>query len=136
MIFVDTGVWFEAEVGADAPGEASRALLAEHHGEVATSAAVLTELWNLVAVRRWPQRATQACLDVAASSSLLLVDRHDHERALAVLATWADQTFSYADASSFVLAERDGIETMASFDDHFRVYRYGPNRTRAFHVIP
>jgi hypothetical protein len=30
---------------------------------------------------------------------------------------------------------RLGIEKAASLDDHFAVYRYGPNRRRAFIVV-
>jgi hypothetical protein len=31
--------------------------------------------------------------------------------------------------------ERLGISRVASFDDHFAVYRYGPRRSRSFDVV-
>lgn len=136
MIFIDTGIWFEAEVGSGDASQATHALLQQHESELVTSSPVLAELWNLIAVRRSPHRATRACIDVAASVDLLHIEQQDHDRALGVLATWRDQTFSYADALSFVLAEREGIEVVGSFDDHFRVYRYGPDRGNAFRVLP
>lgn len=136
MIFVDTGAWAAAELGESPAAEACRAALAESTGELVTSTSVLTELWTLLAVRRHPARASEACLDVAASCAVLEIGRRDHERALAVLRAWADASFSYGDATSFVLMEREGIEEALALDAHFRVYRYGPSRRRAFVVRP
>jgi uncharacterized protein len=68
--------------------------------------------------------------------SILVVDREDHERALAIMRRWSDQSFSYADASSFALMSRMKIDTALSLDHHVRVYRYGRRRAYAFHVLP
>jgi predicted nucleic acid-binding protein len=96
---------------------------------------VLAELWSLLAVRRNAALATATCLDVAAHTDVLGVTTDDHEHALAVTRSWPDQSFSYTDATSFVLMAREGIDTVASLDDHFRVYRHGRRRARAFRVV-
>lgn len=134
-LFVDTGVWFELNAG-DGPLVDVLAARVEEHEELATSGPVLTELWSLLAVRRSTSLATEACLDVAASCRLLTIEQTDHENALAVLRSWPDQSFSYADATSFMLMVREGIESVASLDQHFRVFRHGPDRRRSFHVVP
>lgn len=135
MIFVDTGVWFEANAERGELADRLRDVLAEHAERLATSVPVLAELWSLLAVRRNTSLATATCLDIAAHAAVHGVRTDDHERALAVLRRWADQSFSYTDATSFVVMAREGIDTVASLDDHFRVYRYGRRRDRAFRVI-
>jgi predicted nucleic acid-binding protein len=45
-----------------------------------------------------------------------------------------DQDFSIVDRTSFAVMERLGIASVASFDDHFSIYRFGPRRERAFDV--
>ncbi len=39
------------------------------------------------------------------------------------------------DRTSFAVMRRLGIERGASFEDHFAIFRFGPNRRRAFTVI-
>lgn len=135
-LFVDTGAWYEANLERTAAADAARALFSEHADGLVTSVPVVTELWTLAAAQRGADRATAICLDVSAHADVLTVEPDDHRRALAVLRTWGDQPFSYADATSFVLMARERIDAVASFDDHFRVYRYGRRRAHAFHVLP
>ena len=52
----------------------------------------------------------------------------DHKQALAVLARYQDQDFSYTDAVSFAIMERLGIRTAFAFDADFRIY--------GFEVVP
>jgi predicted nucleic acid-binding protein len=47
---------------------------------------------------------------------------------------FADQDFSIVDRTSFAVIERLGITSVASFDEHFSIYRYGPHRNHAFDV--
>lgn len=136
MIFVDTGAWYEANAERGRVASAIRQLMERHATDLATSAPVLTELWLLLAARRGAQPATAACLDVSANAEVLVVDREDHDRALAIMRRWSDQSFSYADASSFALMSRMKIDTVLSLDHHFRVYRYGRQRAHAFQVLP
>ncbi len=101
-----------------------------------TSTAVLTELWTLLAVRRHEALASETCLDIATSCEVPTIEHRDRERALGVLRSWPTAAFSYGDATSFVVMEREGIEEALALDAHFRIYRYGPARRRAFLVGP
>ena len=136
VIFVDTGAWFEAEVASAAAPGVVLPLVERHHEELATSTGVLVELWSLLAARGQLHRATSACLDIADSVSVLHPDATDHAHAAQVLRAWPGQDFSYCDALSFAVMERAGISIALSLDHHFRVYRFGPDRTRAFRVLP
>jgi len=136
VIFVDTGAWYEANAERGRTADVIRRVLQDHAADLATSVPVLTELWLLLAARRGAPLATAACLDVSANAELLVVDREDHDRALAIMRRWSDQAFSYADASSFAVMNRMKIDMVVSLDHHFRVYRYGRRRAHAFHVVP
>jgi predicted nucleic acid-binding protein len=46
----------------------------------------------------------------------------------------AEQDFSIVDRTCFAVMRRPGIERAASFDD-FAIFRFGPNRRRAFTII-
>lgn len=136
MIFVDTGAWFEANAEQGRVAHTIRALMEQHATELTTSTPVLTELWLLLAARRGASRATATCLDVSVNAEVLVVDQQDHDRALAIMRRWLDQSFSYAEATSFALMSRMKIDSALSLDNHFRVYRYGRQRAHAFHVLP
>jgi predicted nucleic acid-binding protein len=49
--------------------------------------------------------------------------------------SYGDQDFSIVDRTSFAVMRRLGIERAASLDDHFAIFRFGPNRRRAFTVV-
>jgi len=59
----------------------------------------------------------------------------DLEAAWQIGASYRDQDFSIVDRTSFAVMRRLGIERAASFDDHFAVFRFGPNRRRAFTIV-
>lgn len=48
----------------------------------------------------------------------------DETRARAVIVRYVDKTFSYTDATSFVVMERRGLRTAFAFDPHFRQYGF------------
>lgn len=48
---------------------------------------------------------------------------------------FAEQDFSLIDRTSFAVMRRLGIRRAASFDDDFAVYRFGPDRSRAFQIL-
>ena len=59
----------------------------------------------------------------------------DLEAAWQIGRAFRDQDFSIVDRTSFAVMLRLGIERAASFDDDFAVFRFGPNRRRAFTVV-
>ncbi|MGH8887075.1 MAG: type II toxin-antitoxin system VapC family toxin [Egibacteraceae bacterium] len=136
MIFVDTGVWFEAAAREGSPADSARAALRAAHGQLATSDAVLAELWNLLQRFGHVHLATPTCADIAVTATMLSIDDDVRRQILGLQRAWYDQRFSYTDASSFVLMEHHGIDTVLSFDPHFRAYRAGPHRSRAWRVLP
>ena len=59
----------------------------------------------------------------------------DLEYAWRMPSMFADQSFSLVDRTSFAMMERLGITRVISFDDDFVIYRFGPDRRRAFEVL-
>lgn len=59
----------------------------------------------------------------------------DLETAWQIGVSYRDQDFSIVDRTSFAVMRRLGIERVASLDDDFAIFRFGPNRRRAFTVV-
>jgi predicted nucleic acid-binding protein len=59
----------------------------------------------------------------------------DLETAWQIGADYPDQDFSIVDRTSFAVMCRLGIERAASLDDDFAIFRFGPNRRRAFTIL-
>ena len=60
----------------------------------------------------------------------------DLEAAWQMGLSWRDQDFSIVDRTSFAVMRRLGIERAASLDADFAIFRFGPNRRRAFTTLP
>jgi predicted nucleic acid-binding protein len=56
-------------------------------------------------------------------------------KALDIGRGFRDQRFSLVDRTSFAVMERLGVSRAIAFDDDFVVYRFGPDRRRAFEVM-
>jgi predicted nucleic acid-binding protein len=63
------------------------------------------------------------------------ITSRDLANARAIAASWADQDFSLIDCTSFALIERLQLDEALAFDNHFRIYRYGLQRQRAFRIV-
>lgn len=50
------------------------------------------------------------------------VTPHDEDQAVQLLLRYADKSFSFVDATSFVVMKRLGVNTAFTLDDHFRQY--------------
>ena len=48
---------------------------------------------------------------------------------------FAAQGFSLVDRTSFAVMGRLGLVQVASFDDHFAIFRFGPGRRQSFDVL-
>lgn len=136
-VFVDTSVWYAAADDGDADSEVARSLLAAHAGELMTSDIVLAELWNLVNARVDHHTADRVVGAIAAGVARIeCTTGADLEAAVSASETFGDQAFSLTDRTSWALMERLAITDALSLDNDFRIYRYGPQRRRAFTVLP
>ena len=136
-VFVDTSIWYAAADDGDAASEVARSLLTEHAGSLVTSDLVLVELWNLVNARINHHKANQVVAAIATGIARVeCATEADFSAAAAALTDFSDQAFSLTDRTSWALMERLAITDALALDVDFRVYRYGPQRRRAFAVRP
>ena len=136
-VFVDTSVWYAAADDGDAHSEAARSLLAVHAGSLVTSDLVLAELWNLVNARIGHRMANQVVAAIAADIARVeCTTLADFEAAEAAAEAFHDQAFSLTDRASWALMERLAITDALALDADYGIYRYGPQRRRAFVVHP
>ena len=136
-VFVDTSIWYAAADDSDAHNTAARSLLTEHAAALVTSDLVLAELWNLVNARVGHRAANQL---VAAVRNRDRARRMRHRRrprssrsgpnGLRGSGILADRSHQLA------LMERLAITDALALDADFRIYRYGPDRRKAFTSAP
>lgn len=134
QLFVDTSAFYAALDRGDVDhARATTVLSGGDH--LVTTDHVLVESWRLarkrlgrhVAERFWGSlRTGQAVVESVLPT--------DFDRAWRIGEAFHDQDFSIVDRTSFAVMERLGIDRVATFDDHFSIYRYGPRRDRAFDV--
>jgi predicted nucleic acid-binding protein len=138
-LFVDTGGFYAAADRSDARHAAAAATFEARgtQGELVTTDHVVIETWLLLrarltraeALRFWDAMATGAV-------RVLGVSGPDFARARRIARDWPDQDFSIVDCTSFAVMERLRIKEALAFDVHFRIYRWGPSREKAFRVLP
>jgi predicted nucleic acid-binding protein len=134
-VFVDSSVWFAAIVARDRDNSRAKAILSRTLGHV-TSDHVLVETWLLLNSRYRRDAAERAWDRIRSGAARVeIVTAADLEAAWTIGAGFPDQDFSIVDRTSFVVMERLGIRQVASFDDHFAIYRYARSRERAFEVL-
>lgn len=134
-VFVDTSVWYAAaDLGdrsnarAKSALERSDGLVTSDHILVETTLLLRHRLGRDAAVRFWEAlRAGVARLEAVTAADL--------EVAWKIAAEFDDQDFSVTDCSSFAVMHRLGITRAAALDRDFAVYRFGPQRRRAFDIV-
>src|SRR5258706_1734984 len=127
-MFVDTSVWYAAADSSDAGNERAKQVL--NNGEsLFTTDHILVETWTLLR-HRIHRHAAERFWDGLRSGAATVepVGTGDLEAAWQIGRSFSDQDFSLVDRTSFAVMRRLGLERAASFDDHFAVFRYGPNR--------
>jgi predicted nucleic acid-binding protein len=134
-VFVDTSVWYAAADSADISNARAKEILAAAEALV-TSDHVLIETWTLLR-HRIRREAAERFWDALRSGVAIIepVGAADLEAAWQIGVADRDQDFSIVDRTSFAVMRRLGIESAASFDDHFAIFRFGPNRRRAFTIL-
>ncbi len=135
-LFVDSSVWFAAIVGRDRNNARAKLILREAIGTLVITDHILVETWSLLSSRHRHDAAETFWRRVREGIVLMeKVTELDLDTAWMISEVFSDQSFSLVDRTSFVVMERLGITRAASFDDDYLVYRYGPKRDRAFHII-
>ena len=133
-LFVDTSAFYAALDHGDRDHARATAVLSDGNRLVTTDH-VLVETWRLARKRLGrdvAERFWSALRDGHAVVEHVLPG--DFDAAWRIGEAFPDQDFSIVDRTSFAVMERLGIPSVASFDDHFSIYRFGPRRERAFDV--
>ena len=134
-LFVDTSIWYAAADSSDRSNARAKAILRSGESLI-TSDHVLIETWTLLH-HRLGRSAAERFWDGLRSGVAMVepVGLADLEAAWEIGFAWEDQDFSIVDCTSFAVMRRLGIEDVASLDEHFAVFRFGPKRRQSFHVI-
>jgi uncharacterized protein len=134
-LFVDTSAWYAAADRADRSHRRATTVLARGE-DLVTTDHVLVETWLLLH-HRLGRRAAERFWEGLRSgvASVEPVVPADLEVAWAVADRFPDQDFSIVDRTSFASMLRLGLRRVATFDDGFAVFRFGPGRRLAFEVV-
>lgn len=134
-IFVDTSVWYAAADAGESSNQRAKQILARGEPMI-TSDHVLAETWRLLRSRISRNAANRFWEGLRGGVAMVeCVSPADLETAWQIGMAYADQDFSLVDCTSFAVMRRLGIERVASFDHHFAIFRYGPDRRRAFTIL-
>jgi predicted nucleic acid-binding protein len=137
-IFVDTGAFYALADRGDRNHRTARNVFEARGtaGDLVTSDYVFVESWCLIRARLG-RDAAMKFWDAMQSGVVTTygVTSSDLARARAVASSWQDQDFSLIDCTSFALMERLKVDEALAFDNHFRIYRFGSKRQRAFRII-
>src|SRR5207248_3963056 len=94
---------------------------------------VLVETWRLLAHRLGRNVAEAWWTAVRRGAAVVEPVVHsDLEVAFRIGEDFPDQDFSIVDRTSFAVMQRLGIHRVATLDEHFAIFRFGRNRSRAF----
>jgi uncharacterized protein len=122
-VFVDTSFYVAFVYPKDANHREALTIareLATNRVGLTTTNVVATETHGLVLARAGRDAALRTLQQIYATRELLIrIDDADEGRAMEILAQYDDKDFSFADATSFAVMERLGIDTAVAFDRHF-----------------
>lgn len=134
-LFVDTSIWYAAVDSSDVDNTRAVDILKSGE-EFVTTDQVLVETWMLLQRRIRRETAERFWGNIREGIVIIEpVGVADLESAWQIGLSWPDQDFSIVDRTSFAVMRRLGIERAASLDDHFAVFRFGPQRRHAFTVV-
>jgi predicted nucleic acid-binding protein len=132
-LFVDTSAFYAVIDEND--GEHQRALSALSSESLVTTDHVLVETWGLLKVRSSWHVADRFWSKMRAGLAMVeTVLPSDLDIAWQIGQAFPDQGFSIVDRTSFAVMQRLRTNIVATFDDHFAIYRYGPTREKAFEI--
>ena|ERR1017187_4100080 len=133
-LFVDTSIWYAAADSSDRSNASAKTILKAGEALVTTDH-ILIETWTLLHHRLSP-KAAERFWDALRNgvATIEAVGLADLEAAWDIGLAWRDQDFSIVDRTSFAVMRRLGIMRAASLDDHFAVFRFGPQRRQSFEI--
>ena len=123
-VFVDTGAWFALQVEDDEHHDSARrtlpTLLASCRSLV-TSNLVIGETYTLPRMTAGHAEAQRFIETIKQSAKLarVFVTESGEQQAYQLLQRYADQPFSFVDATSFVIMRQQRIRYAFAFDRHF-----------------
>jgi uncharacterized protein len=134
-LFVDTSMWYAAADSGDRSNSRAKSILKAGETFI-TSDHVLVETWSLLH-HKLGRNAAERFWDGLRSgiAAIESVGPADLEAAWEIGVSWRDQDFSLVDRTSFAVMRRLGIERVASLDEDFAVFRFGPKRRQSFSVV-
>jgi predicted nucleic acid-binding protein len=124
-VFVDTGAFVAVRRSDEREHRQARETLlalVERGAQLISTNYTFAETYTTL-LSRVGRRAAIAWGSEARSTSrfeFVRVDEELEDAAWQILEMHEDKSWSYVDAVSFALMERDGISTAFAFDDHFR----------------
>ncbi len=134
-LFVDTSAWYAAADRGDTSNARARAVLASGERLITTDH-VLLETWLLLRHRLNRDAAQRFWEGLRAGVAMIeAVTNADLEAAWNIIQAFPDQDFSLVDSTCFAVMQRLGVHRVASFDNDFAVFRFGPGGKRAFEVV-
>ena len=124
-VFIDTGAWYAVQVMDDVhhkKAAASMAALVRDGVELFTTELVVGETYTLLRTRRGREPALRFVETARASARLEVVPLGEIDLAgtYELLQKYADQDFSFVDATSFVTMRARRLRHAFAFDQHFR----------------
>jgi predicted nucleic acid-binding protein len=133
-VFIDTSAFYAAADAGDIGHERAVEVL-DDAGSLVTTDHVLVETWQLINARGGRFVAEQFWSAIRGGLARVeMIITADIDAAWQIGQDFPDQDFSIVDRTSFSAMQRLGINAVATFDDHFAIYRYGRKRDRAFEV--
>jgi predicted nucleic acid-binding protein len=134
-LFVDSSAWYAAADRGDRSNARAQEILSAGDALV-TSDHVLVETWLLLGRRLGLAAADRFWAGLRRGAATIEpIGTADLDVAWEIGERFTDQGFSLVDRTSFAAMQRLGVHRVASFDDHFAVYRFGPRLSRAFEVV-
>lgn len=138
-MLVDTGAWIAIADTSDRHHEEAARFHTEHleQARFVTSDLILAETWTLLNSHLGRSSAFIFWQTLRETRTpILTVEPVDLEAAWHIAQAFPDQTFSFVDCTTFALMERFGFHEAFAIDTHFLVYRFGPDRQKAFRRFP
>lgn len=125
-ILVDTGAWYAFIDKKDPEHNNAKTFYSSNTVPFVTSNFIFDETVTLLMSRLGWEVASKFGENLKNSGfvSLVAITDADEERAWEIFKKFRDTGFSYTDCTSFALMERLKIDTVFSFDEHFKIMKF------------